>query len=139
MGRNINTGSAGSSIGTIIKILLVAAVIFGIWYVINKTDFIANLKAKSEKTLEEITECSFSDIKYINTDIQKNIAIDEFVARYKDKKYKVETDMKKLSENGNVTFYVYSKDDTYEYKMFDLGDGYIKIVKDSATLYKEVQ
>ena len=64
---------------------------------------------------------------------------EEFSKKYKDKKYKTVTDMKKLSEDGDVTYYVYSPNDTYEFKMFELGDGYIKIVKESATLYKEVE
>lgn len=137
MGRNISSGNG--FFGLLVKLLIIAAVIYGIYYVVNKTDLVKNVKSKSERTIEEITNCKFSDIKYINTDTEKNISIEEFSKKYKDKKYKTVTDMKKLSEDGDVTYYVYSPNDTYEFKMFDLGDGYIKIVKESATLYKEVE
>ena len=137
MGRNIDTGNGFLRI--LIKVLIVAAIAYGIYYVVNKTDLIANIKAKSEKTVEEITETSFSDIKYINTETEKNVSIEDFKNKYKDKKYKSVTDMKKLGEDGNVIYYVYSQDDKQIYKLFDLGDGYIKIVKESATLYQEVQ
>jgi len=137
LGRNIDTGNGFLRI--LIKVLIVAAIAYGIYYVVNKTDLIANIKAKSEKTVEEITETSFSDIKYINTETEKNVSIEDFKNKYKDKKYKSVTDMKKLGEDGNVIYYVYSQDDKQIYKLFDLGDGYIKIVKESATLYQEVQ
>ena len=139
MGRNINVGSDSAGVSLFVKLLIVAVIVYGIYYVVNKTDFVKNIKEKSEKTIEEITDCKFSDIKYINTDKEKNISIEEFSNKYKDKKYKNETDMIKLSEDGDVTYYVYSQDDKYEFKLFDLGDGYIKIVKESATLYKEVE
>ena len=139
MGRNISTGEGARFMGIIIKLLVVVAIVGAAYYIINKTDLINNIKEKSEKTVEEITECSFKKIDHINTEDNKDIPIEEFENKYKDKKYKAETDMKKLSEDGDVTYYIYSKDDTYEYKLFDLGNGYIKIVKDSATLYKEVE
>ena len=137
MGRNISTGNG--FVGVVAKLVIIAVIAYGVYYVVNKTDFIKNIKSKSERTLEQIGECNFSDIKYINTDTEKNISIEEFTNKYKDKKYKAVTDMKKLGEDGNVTYYVYSQNDTYQYKLFDLGDGYIKVVKESATLYKEVE
>ena len=140
MGRNINQSEGiARFLGVVIRLLIIAAVIYGIYYFVNKNRVIENIKAKSEKTIEELTECKFSEINYINTDTEKNISVEEFTNKYKDKKYKSVSDMKKLSEDGHVTYYVYSPNNTYEYKLFDLGDGYIKIVKDSATLYKEVE
>ena len=137
MGRNIDTGNGFLRI--LIKILIIAAIAYGIYYVVAKTDLIKNIKEKTERTVEEITETSFSDIKYINTETDKNVSIEDFKNKYKDKKYKTVTDMKKLGEDGNVIYYVYSQNDKQVYKLFDLGDGYIKIVKESATLYQEVK
>lgn len=139
MGRNINQGDGVKSfISLIIKILIIAAIIYGAYYLINKNDIVNKVKSSSEKTLEQFTGLAFDDISNVTVDTKNSVPVEEFIAKYKDKKYKVENDMKKLSEDGNEIYYVYNENGNYEYKLFDLGDGYIKIVKDAATLYKEV-
>ena len=52
MGRNISSGNG--FIGLLIKIFIIAAVIYVIYYVVNKTDLIKNVKSKTERTIEEI-------------------------------------------------------------------------------------
>ena len=139
MGRNINQGDGVRSfISLIIKILIIVAIIYGAYYLINKNDIVNKVKSSSEKTLEQFTGLAFDDISNVTVDTKNSVPVEEFIAKYKDKKYKVENDMKKLSEDGNEIYYVYNENGNYEYKLFDLGDGYIKIVKDAATLYKEV-
>ena len=136
MGRNINQGSG--IISLLIKILIIAAIVYGVYYLINKTDVINKVKSSSEKTLDQITGLAFEDISEVTIDSKTSVPVEEFVAKYKDIKYKSETDMKKLSEAGDVTYYVYNQAGNYVYKLHDLGDGYIKVTRDSAKSYKQV-
>lgn len=140
MGRNINRGEGGVRLlSLIIKLAIVAAIVYGIYYLAQKYDWAGKVKSTTERSIDQITNFPFEDINYINTDAGDKVPNEEFINKYKGRKYKLLTDMKKLSEDGDVTYYVYNKDGKYEYKLFDLGDGYIKIVKDTATLYKEVE
>ena len=140
MGRNINHGEGGVRfLSLLIKIVIVAVIIYVAYHIAEKNDVFDKLKSKSEKTIEQITDFSFKDIDHINTENGENVSVDDFLEKYKDKKYKIKTDMKKLSEDGDIMYYVYNKNGNYEYKLFDLGNGYIKVVKDSAALYKEVK
>lgn len=140
MGRNISDSEGFARfLGFLIKLLIIALIVYGVYFVINKYKVIDKIKSMPEKTLEEITGCKLDSIKTINTAKEKNISKEEFINKYKGKKYKAVTDMKKLAEDGDVTYYVYSQRDKYEFKLFDLGDGYIKVVKETAKLYKEVE
>ena len=64
-----------------------------------------------------------------------------FVNKFKDIKYRPNTDPEKLAENGTITYFVYKDNGRQAYELYDLGDGYIKIIQNGEipTVYEEVK
>ena len=121
---------ANKNLHFIVNALILIIFIFVCYYLILRFDIINKLQAKNQKTLEEITNCKFDDINYVITSTEgKTIDVQLFVNRFKDCKYKPNTDPEKLGENGNVTYFVYKDNGRQAYELYDLGDGYIKIIQ----------
>lgn len=126
----------------IIKILVLVAIVALACYLIVKFDVINKLKNRNLKTLEEITDFDFTEINYITTSKdENNIDIQIFINKFKDVKYRTNTDPEKLAENGNITYFVYKDNGRQAYELYDLGDGYIKIIQNGEipAVYEEVK
>jgi len=121
---------ANKNLHFIIKSLIFIIFILAIYYLMIRFDVINRVQARNRKTLEEITNCKFTEISYVITNVEgKTIDKQIFINKFKDIKYKPNTDPEKLGENGNVTYFVYKDNGRQIYELYDLGDGYIKIIQ----------
>lgn len=128
MGR-FNKYTFLSDLYGLVKIAILIFAIVAFVYFVKKNDIIERLKAKSTaKTLEEITSVSFDKITNVNTDTGMNESVEQFVNDYKDKKYETYNDASKYEQKANVIYYLYDNSNIL-YTLYDLGDGYIKIVQ----------
>ena len=133
---------ANKNLHFILKMILLIIIVALACYFIVQYDVINKIKNRNQRTLEEITNFSFEDINYVTTNLgSENIDKQIFIDKFKNTKYRMNTEPEKLAENGKITYYVYKENGRQAYELYDLGDGYIKIIQNGEipAVYEEVK
>ncbi len=92
------------------------------------TETKAELNARKYKTLDEITNVPFGEIGKISTNSGQDIPVQAFISTFSGKQFKINTEVTRLTEDGNIQYIIFDRNNKYLYELYDLGEGTIKVV-----------
>lgn len=117
-----------SFIGILRFAIIIAIIVGGIYYFLNKTNLVQNIEEQTHETFEQMVGYQYSDIGRIIKQSDKSLVnIEEFVSRFRDRQYKINGGNSMKINDELEVYYVYDMNDEFIYEIHDLGNGSIGV------------